>query len=261
MDNLIKLKEEFINKKLEEDAEECSSFFQWKDFQASPLGSVVPAEVVKNNFKSFFKNIIFDKRDQDRIAKGVEILDSNLYRLPNEQLCRKELQECSIRIARNLLAAVEKFEKDPASLDGLEWMQGKETKHFQNIAELLGLSFEICGSFYEIGAALFREKQFEEACSVFQFVSLLQPYTYEVWLALGMSHQRLEELVNAVSCFSVASLMDPSRMEPYIYSAECLIEGNEIEDAKGTLLLAKQFLTDENRYRYDPLIDQLLKNL
>lgn len=263
MNNLIRLKEEFINKKLDEFTEECASGIQWKDFQSSPLGPVIPASMIRENFKTLFKTVLDKKRDGERIARGVEIIDQNLGSLPNEELCRKDLRQSAERISKNLLAAMQKFDKnpDPEDAETLKWMGADKNKKFETIGDLLGFSPETCKSFYEIGSNLFKEKQYEDACCVFLFLSLLQPYTYEVWVSLGLCHQHLEDWFSAVYCFSLASVMNPDHIDPYIYGAECFLAANDKKNAKGNLEIARHFLTPENRNVYEPLIDHLLKQI
>lgn len=263
MNNLIKLKDEIINKKIDEMAEDCASQFEWKDFKSSPLSPSIPADTVRDNFKIFFKNTLYNKRDEERIARGVEIIDHNLDRLSNAKTCRQELTECANRFADKIIAAVKKFEQDPNSVKEWEWMEDADhkIKTSDTIADLLGISFETCGSFYEIGSMLFREKQYEDACCVFQFLSILQPYTYEVWISLGLCHHHLNDLLSAISAFAISSLMNPTKVEPYIYGAECFLGANDHKNAKGNLLAARHFLTDENREFYEPLIDRLMKQI
>lgn len=264
MNNLIQLKEEIINQKLEEFTEECAALSKWSDFQASPLAPTISAAVIRESFKTVFKSVLDEKRDGERTAKGVAIIDHNLGRLPNAELCRQELRSCAERLAHNLIQAMQKFNNHPENIKEFKWVETdpeKKNGPLSSVADLLGFSFETTKSFYEIGALLYEEKKYEEACCVFQFLSLVQPNTFEIWFSLGLCHQQLKDWFSAVYCYSLASVMNPQQIDPYIFGAECFLAGNDRQNARGSLEVARKFLTDDNREIYMPIIEKLMKRI
>lgn len=267
MESLLQLKQEFIDKELEEISESYVSKIEWQDFQSSPLGPTIPASLIRDHFKTVFKSVLYDKKDEIRIARGIEIIDQNLARLSNEELCRKDLRECANRLAKNLLQRTEQLEENSKNVrqteDPLVWAKdpNRKEKEGETIADLLGISFNTCKAFYEIGLMLFKEQQYEDASCVFYFLSLLQPYSYETWVSLGLCHQKLKDWFFAAYCFALANVMNPFKIDPYIYGAECYVSGGDKKNARGNLITAEHFLTPENRSTYEPLIKNLLKHL
>lgn len=230
-----------------------------QDYSSSPLSRTIPKEEIKQNIKKFFIEILDDKKEQERILNGIKIIEENLGSLPEGELCRKELEKAASRMLDDCLDFITKIEDDPSSIVNLTESKQENLTNLQSFAEQIGIPLDVIRIFYNFGSQLFKERKVEEALCVFQFLSFLDVYSPDIWVALGMCHQRLKEWFYAVHCYSMASVFNPDNVLPYIYSAECFIENKDFENAKDCIQWAEHFITPENKSYFDSKLQELRK--
>jgi tetratricopeptide (TPR) repeat protein len=243
LDTYEKILVEAVDEVLEEELKNT----EFEDYVSSPLSPSVPKAQVKQGVKQVLRNLFLNDREGQRITEGVRIVRENLDQVSGGELAKKELNQAADRLGSFILG-----ERELDETQNLE-----ET----SLATLLGISFQSCMIFYEIGLKLYEEQRFEEAISVFAFLSILESYCQEIWVALGLCHQQLEEWLFAVNAYSMANLIKPEDPLPYLHSAQCFLACNEVENAKGSLKLAEYFLSTENRNDLEPLFKSLTDHL
>lgn len=255
-------------KKLEANIDSLISLFKWEDYSSSPLSPKIPKELLKKNAKKSLREILDNKKEQERIAKGIQLIESHLDQLPDGEKCRQELNRVSEILFDDLMHLINTIEKNISSIANENFMldcvtQMEAEKGQQNLtqpisfADKMGLSSSTLETFYNFGAQLFKENKIEDAICIFQFLCFLDAYSHEIWLALGMSHQRLKEDFFAIHCFSMASIFNPQNVLPYIYSAECLINNGDRDNALGSIALAEYFITPEKKSAFEAKIKEL----
>ena len=93
-----------------------------------------------------------------------------------------------------------------------------EGKTFQ---EILGYDNEIMEKFYQGACRLFENRRYDEASDAFVFLTTLNPYVHNFWLALGMAEQSREEFSAALVAYGMAGINDPSNPVSLWHTAHC----------------------------------------
>jgi type III secretion system low calcium response chaperone LcrH/SycD len=243
---------------------------EWHEPAPNPLGKSRSLDDIQKEFKQLIRSIFFNEQEKERIYKGVRLIKENLSRVSNEKICLAELKAASQQMFHHLAEIIDedkellnlifeidahKFPKDAAKING----HALDKVH--PISEEFGISESTMVSFYEIGYQLFNEHQIEDARCVFQFLSILNAFSHEIWLALGMCHQKVDDWFSAICAYSMASLMHPENPLPYIHCAECFIANNDKENALGSIRLAEYFMNGKNKSKLEPIIKDIKKKL
>lgn len=93
-----------------------------------------------------------------------------------------------------------------------------EGKTFQ---EILGYGDQVMEKFYQGASKLFEKQLYDQASDAFVFLTTLNPYVANFWLALGMAEQAREEFSAALVAYGMAGVNDPTNPLSLWHSAHC----------------------------------------
>lgn len=119
-------------------------------------------------------------------------------------------------------------------------MHNEEEKPSKSLMKIMGISEEMLTYFYQAANRYFKHKDFQKASDAFYAIAGLDPGRYNVWIALGLSEARNQHFESALISFSMASIIDADSANPYLFSAECCLKNNRIEEARVYLELAQE---------------------
>lgn len=230
----------------------------WVDDPINPLNPVKPlsGEEKRNSFKKGLKNLINNPEEREKVKEGCEILEKNLGLLSNEKECRKTLIKAGKNYEKLMLDIINNEASD-LDTENSKVDDDLILADLPTLADQLKITSDEFASFYEVGLKLYEQKKHLEAARVFQFLTVLNAFRFEVWIARGMCHQILQEWFHAIHSYTMASLSNPLDPISYIYAAECFIEIKDWENTKGSLGLAEYF----NRQKKDPAIENKIKEI
>lgn len=112
----------------------------------------------------------------------------------------------------------------------------------KTLQDILGFSREKLGSLFDQAIALLQTSRFDEAIQGFSFLSRVNPYVSDFWVGLGLAREGNGDYKAALEDFYMAITMDPSRLESYLYAAECCLELGKISQAETVVHSARAFL-------------------
>ena len=262
------------------------SKISWDDeFIPEEIRSIKDSGERKEKTKSFLLKLSKKPLEiAERTRRGIDILSKNLHRLSNAILCEKEIQKAKeiaaeeqkafakelepalksfneifeeLNSAEEIDPILEKLERVkiplPEKLKNRVLSENEQLPYYQE----LQISVSSYESFYDIACQLFEEDKTEDAQCVFQFLGSLNFYCYEVWISLGLCHQRLDETEDALNSFVIAAGLVEDNPLSYLYIVECLLSLQKYKEASASLEKAEELLTDENRDSFMPIIEEL----
>ncbi len=95
---------------------------------------------------------------------------------------------------------------------------------------------------YKLGFSLYESGDYEKAKDIFQRLVISKPMKKEFWQALGASCQMTKNFEEALTAWSMVSLMDDLDPNAHFHAAECLLSLKNIEEASKALKAAKSRL-------------------
>lgn len=184
------------------------------------------------------KQWVLNIEDVERMEEGIKTLMEKLDRVPNKQEILENLKQVESRLSSR------------------SYEDEEELEVYETFQEMWGVSKETFNSWYAVGKLLFEEKEIEKARNIFLFLSFLNTYVFEPWLALGICCQLQHQVVKALSAYTTASLIDFTHPEPHLNSATCYLSLDK-ELAQATLDLALAQMTEEQNALYQPQIQSI----
>jgi tetratricopeptide (TPR) repeat protein len=145
------------------------------------------------------------------------------------------------------------FETIKAELDG----SGEHFVHFiETMAEeserpilfqeMFGLSDDTLLHIYDLGVDLVKRNNYQDANTLFVFLTTLAPHVTSYWIAQGACLQTLNRHEEAVAVFSAAKFLNPLDPAPCAYSIESYMELKDLEKAKQELDGLKEIVKSLN---------------
>lgn len=108
---------------------------------------------------------------------------------------------------------------------------------------------------YGIGFELYRNGKHEDAKDVFRFLTLANSFERKHWLGLAACYQLRKEYLEAIECYSIAAVQDPSDPYAHLHAAECFFHLADYIKAKEALESA--ILTAKDNKTHATLIPKL----
>jgi len=267
---MVKKKDKHSNLLLEELAEQASQRYQWVDEQTSPLSPAVSAFEKKEKFKHELMVLLDEKEETKRIEEGMRVIFTQLKMNPLSKVCLDEFEKSANQLIDDGLDILEKLpafiqntknhqisdevEGDQAEVEGDQAIE-------LSLAHHLGISHTTLKTIYEIGNELFNHKQYDDALNLFQAFVYLDASSYAAWVALGICFQQKEKFYHAINAYTMANLLSPAEILPYLYSCECFLALNNETQAKGCLELAEYFKKKHHLTDHADLLKNLQKKL
>ncbi|MCB1213705.1 MAG: SycD/LcrH family type III secretion system chaperone [Chlamydiia bacterium] len=119
----------------------------------------------------------------------------------------------------------------------------EEGKTFQ---EIIGYSQESMDVFYLQARKLYMKGLYEKANSAFLFLTTLNPFVPGYWVGMGLCEQMREDYHAALAAYGMASLSDDRDPYPHYYSAICYYYLNERDNARHSMELAQEYISDRD---------------
>ncbi|MCB1136741.1 MAG: hypothetical protein KDK78_10770, partial [Chlamydiia bacterium] len=91
----------------------------------------------------------------------------------------------------------------------------------QTMQDILGFKDEVLMEFYEIASDFFDEERYEDALNAFVFLSSVNSYIPEFWIAMGMTQERLMKFNEAFQSYSMAAMVSGPEILAYQMAVEC----------------------------------------
>lgn len=179
---------------------------------APPPGSLTSLEQLKKRQKRELEKLFDVRSVTDRLKKANNILKDH------HVTCVDPEQDA----ARNA------FAKQVAK----QLQSKEETHHHYTFEEILCVPREKIDAAYAVGKELFEKKYFSDACDVFFLLTQLNPYYANVWIAMGLCWQNLQQYDSALGIYAVAILLNEKNPEPYLNSIECYLAQKNSSEAK-----------------------------
>ncbi len=143
----------------------------------------------------------------------------------------RSFEEATIEAYKNL--TLEEMtglkDEDAASLVGMFLHQGLTHK------ELYDLSDEDMESCYALAYLMYKNGKYEDARAQFAFLVFYDHLERKYWLGLAAALQMLEQYENAVTAYSIATLLDVEDPLVPFHAAECHIGLGDTQKAKNAL--------------------------
>lgn len=248
---------------LEDLVEQAAERYEWIDEQTSPLSPPLSASAKKEKFKQELIALLDEEEESKRIEEGMRIIFTQLKINPLGKVCLDELAKSANRLLDDSFDLLEKlpdFIKNAKSKRILNQAPNEQSS-LLSLAQQLGISHNTLKTIYEIGNELFIHKQYDEALNLFQAFVHLDNVSYEAWVALGICFQQKEKFYQAINAYTMASLLSPAEILPYLYSCECFIALNNYAQAKGCLELAEYFKKKHRLTTHTDLLKKLHKQI
>ncbi len=174
------------------------------------------------------------------MKKAKELLEEDLNLLPPSE--KKSYSE-------ELLIAAIKLENPPTK---------EVVAELGSWQKALGLNNETLLWIYNLGSRFFNEKHYEEAVSLFSFLTLLNPMIWEHWIALGFAQKELNQDIYALNSLSLASLLNPHDPTSRFQSAKIHLKLSQFDEALLELEELQKIITEQNLEDLKPHLEFLL---
>lgn len=119
------------------------------------------------------------------------------------------------------------------------------------LQKLIGLSDQTMDHCYQSGVRFFEAHHYREAADIFFFLTTLNPYRFQVWIAQGLAEKQLHHFEKALRAFNMATIVNMHSVLPMIHAIECYLTLKDDQSAKDALHLALETMqehpTKENR--------------
>jgi|GEM_PF-3567100 len=174
------------------------------------------------------------------------ILKSEMESLPAEQ---KKTYLAEFTQSFGLLTSIK---RNPEFLPDRLDLLAKKT-----VQDLLSFSPALMKWIYDVGYRFFKNDQNEDASLIFSFLVFLNGLVPDYRIALGFAQLRLQKNLEALSSFSVASLLNPNLPATRYNSAKIYLEMNQPNDALAELDALQDIIVSQNLRTLQPALDEL----
>lgn len=99
-------------------------------------------------------------------------------------------------------------------------------------------------SAYSIAFGKYQVGEYEEAADLFTHLILHSPFEGRFWRGLASSRQMEQSYKDALKAWAILCLLEGHPPEAYFHAAECYLSIGDMEEAKKTLLYAKERLSE-----------------
>jgi tetratricopeptide (TPR) repeat protein len=189
------------------------------DYAKPPPGSIISEDLWKKKTQSELKRYFHLDPVFEIIDSGFEAIGKDF-----EMLAPAEKQ----KIQNEWAEGIRRLTKSFPNGDSKAPQEVQTEVPPQMLDELMGLSEDTIVYFYKIGVQLYEQQQYQKASNVFTLLTMLNMGRPEVWIALGLSEQRLENYETALNAFAMGVATDIDAPIPYIHLAECCISMSAI---------------------------------
>lgn len=101
---------------------------------------------------------------------------------------------------------------------------------------------------YKLGFSLYDAGDFLSSKEMFQRLVISRPLEVRFWKGLAGASQMNKDFEDALTAWSVLSLLEKNSFEASFHAAECYFSLNNAEEGKKALTEAKQLLTENSPF-------------
>lgn len=162
-----------------------------------------------------------------RLEEATELIDRALPLLSTllpQRVLREEWESCLEEFLSCDEALIAFFEKDAAG--------EIPPDQYIPIHLMLGLSTNTLKHCYELGGALYRERNFDDARCLFGFLISIAPHRLEFWIALAMCYEKMGQSQEAIATYTVAEALFKGEPSLHIHLANQYITGGDLTHAR-----------------------------
>lgn len=102
---------------------------------------------------------------------------------------------------------------------------------------------------YARGYELQKQRHFEKAQHVFEYLCYLNHYNESYWIALGFCHEQRKNYQKAIQAYVMAGILDADNPIPSLRTAECLLHMGKLSQAKEAAEMAMEVSGDDPRFK------------
>jgi type III secretion system low calcium response chaperone LcrH/SycD len=140
------------------------------------------------------------------------------------------------------------FDEGEASVGVLDRLDAL-SEDDKTLEEILGVTKEIMGIYYECSREILEQKQYEHSGNAFLFMTMLNPYVYDYWIGLGLSEHLSENYDIAIKAYSMAVITNMDHPAPHFFIGQCLAAQERYEDAIAALEYTMKITVTEEEYQ------------
>jgi hypothetical protein len=111
-----------------------------------------------------------------------------------------------------------------------------------SLYSLLHLTTLTMQAILKVGLGKYNENDYQSSFAIFALLSSLDYANNEYWYRLGITANKIGEINLALQAFAYALFLKQNLLGARIFSAECYLKLNQIEDVKAELLEAKKIM-------------------
>lgn len=148
-----------------------------------------------------------------------------------------------------LLQSLHKMQQTGLSLMNTLWPSHRTMQVDKPLQELLGVTPQTLQALYSMARYLFQQQHYDQACSAFYFLSLLNPAYHEFWIGLGNCEYILERYHEAILAYTFATQTDSSDPSVNILVGRCYLAMGNTAAARASLALAETKPPPDEHFR------------
>jgi type III secretion system low calcium response chaperone LcrH/SycD len=121
---------------------------------------------------------------------------------------------------------------------GQESYIAKASEHFAaggTLGDLHGMTDRDYEAMYAVAHGMYAQERYRDAQKLFDFLVACNPFDRRFHQALASTHQMIGDYEQAISYYSMASVMDMKDPTPTFHTAECLAALGRVAEAKEAL--------------------------
>lgn len=183
------------------------------------------------------------------VNMGLTIVQSQLHLNPflsQKQLYDRAVQELNDgfdRFYARITKGVEVLRREVPPHDGDRKRQFLVLfSELDNFFVSLKISSASVSVLYKLGKDLINTGKLRDARDLFLFSAIFAPDCPEIWLAMGMVEQLMQQFEQALAMYSQVILLDPECSISYLFSAECHLNLKDPVKAKDAFEIAKSHI-------------------
>ena len=117
-------------------------------------------------------------------------------------------------------------------------------KRLPSLKEAYSMNDKEMEAIYSVAYHLFSAAKYEEAQTLFSFLSLWDPSQHKYWVGLGAVRQCLKNYEEAIDAYGMAAILDTHNPTPAAYAADCHMALGNTQEAINALDTAIEWSGD-----------------
>jgi len=113
---------------------------------------------------------------------------------------------------------------------------------------LLGIDDVVIEEQYAVACQFFSEKKYKDASDLYTYLSILDPYNYDICMGLAGSKQALKKFEEALIHYTTAGAIKPEMPQPHLYLSNCFFAIREEDQAREELRKTIEIAGNQNEF-------------